>query len=74
MLGSETGCWPVDPADVKRLGRLAPGKLFLVRTSEQGRGESSRTTRSSARLPGSSPRATGTATTSCTSTTSSRHT
>jgi glutamate synthase domain-containing protein 2/glutamate synthase domain-containing protein 1/glutamate synthase domain-containing protein 3 len=30
MLGSETGMLPVDPADVVRLGRLAPGKLFLV--------------------------------------------
>jgi glutamate synthase domain-containing protein 2/glutamate synthase domain-containing protein 1/glutamate synthase domain-containing protein 3 len=30
ILGSEAGMLPVDPADVKRLGRLAPGKLFLV--------------------------------------------
>ncbi|MDX6732080.1 MAG: glutamate synthase large chain, partial [Baekduia sp.] len=30
MLGSETGMLPVDPADIVRLGRLAPGKLFLV--------------------------------------------
>src|SRR4051812_35477554 len=36
MLGSETGMLPVDPANVKRLGRLAPGKLFLV-DLEQGR-------------------------------------
>ncbi len=36
MLGSETGMLPVEPADVKRLGRLAPGKLFLV-DLEQGR-------------------------------------
>jgi glutamate synthase domain-containing protein 2/glutamate synthase domain-containing protein 1/glutamate synthase domain-containing protein 3 len=36
MLGSETGMLPVDPATVKRLGRLAPGKLFLV-DLEQGR-------------------------------------
>src|SRR3954447_2851988 len=36
MLGSETGMLRVDPANVKRLGRLAPGKLFLV-DLEQGR-------------------------------------
>src|SRR3954471_22711476 len=36
MLGSETGMLPVEPANVKRLGRLAPGKLFLV-DLEQGR-------------------------------------
>ncbi|HEX5925910.1 MAG TPA: glutamate synthase large subunit [Baekduia sp.] len=30
MLGSETGMLPVSPGDVVRLGRLAPGKLFLV--------------------------------------------
>ncbi|MFL5843984.1 MAG: glutamate synthase central domain-containing protein, partial [Solirubrobacteraceae bacterium] len=36
MLGSETGMLPVAPADVKRLGRLAPGKLFLV-DLEEGR-------------------------------------
>jgi glutamate synthase domain-containing protein 2/glutamate synthase domain-containing protein 1/glutamate synthase domain-containing protein 3 len=30
ILGSEAGMLPVDPVDVKRLGRLAPGKLFLV--------------------------------------------
>jgi glutamate synthase domain-containing protein 2/glutamate synthase domain-containing protein 1/glutamate synthase domain-containing protein 3 len=36
MLGSETGMLPVAPEDVKRLGRLAPGKLFLV-DLEQGR-------------------------------------
>ncbi len=30
MLGSETGMLPVAPGDVVRLGRLAPGKLFLV--------------------------------------------
>ncbi|HEY6762583.1 MAG TPA: glutamate synthase large subunit [Baekduia sp.] len=30
MLGSETGMLPVKPEDVVRLGRLAPGKLFLV--------------------------------------------
>jgi glutamate synthase domain-containing protein 2/glutamate synthase domain-containing protein 3 len=30
MLGSETGMLPVKPEDVARLGRLAPGKLFLV--------------------------------------------
>src|SRR3954447_20196613 len=36
MLGSETGMLQVDPANVKRLGRLAPGKLFLV-DLEQGR-------------------------------------
>jgi glutamate synthase (NADPH/NADH) large chain/glutamate synthase (ferredoxin) len=30
MLGSETGMLPVEPSDVVRLGRLAPGKLFLV--------------------------------------------
>ncbi len=28
MLGSETGMLRVEPQDVKRLGRLAPGKLF----------------------------------------------
>jgi len=30
MLGSETGMLPVAPEHVVRLGRLAPGKLFLV--------------------------------------------
>jgi glutamate synthase (NADPH/NADH) large chain/glutamate synthase (ferredoxin) len=30
MLGSETGMLPVAPGDIVRLGRLAPGKLFLV--------------------------------------------
>jgi glutamate synthase domain-containing protein 2/glutamate synthase domain-containing protein 1/glutamate synthase domain-containing protein 3 len=30
ILGSEAGMLPQDPANVKRLGRLAPGKLFLV--------------------------------------------
>src|SRR6185369_7985486 len=30
MLGSETGMLPLAPEDVVRLGRLAPGKLFLV--------------------------------------------
>ena len=34
MLGSETGMLPVAPEDVKRLGRLAPGKLFLVDLQE----------------------------------------
>src|SRR3954469_23181419 len=36
VLGSETGVLNVDPANVKRLGRLQPGKLFLV-DLEQGR-------------------------------------
>ena len=36
VLGSETGMLPILPADVKRLGRLAPGKLFLV-DLEKGR-------------------------------------
>jgi glutamate synthase domain-containing protein 2/glutamate synthase domain-containing protein 1/glutamate synthase domain-containing protein 3 len=30
ILGSEAGMLPVEPGNVKRLGRLAPGKLFLV--------------------------------------------
>jgi glutamate synthase domain-containing protein 2/glutamate synthase domain-containing protein 1/glutamate synthase domain-containing protein 3 len=30
MLGSETGMLPLRPEEVVRLGRLAPGKLFLV--------------------------------------------
>jgi glutamate synthase domain-containing protein 2/glutamate synthase domain-containing protein 1/glutamate synthase domain-containing protein 3 len=30
MLGSETGMLPLAPEEVVRLGRLAPGKLFLV--------------------------------------------
>ena len=30
VLGSETGMLRVEPEEVKRLGRLAPGKLFLV--------------------------------------------
>ena len=30
MLGSETGMLPLKPEEVVRLGRLAPGKLFLV--------------------------------------------
>jgi glutamate synthase domain-containing protein 2/glutamate synthase domain-containing protein 1/glutamate synthase domain-containing protein 3 len=36
ILGSEAGMLPVAPPDVKRLGRLAPGKLFLV-DLEKGR-------------------------------------
>jgi glutamate synthase (NADPH/NADH) large chain/glutamate synthase (ferredoxin) len=36
ILGSEAGMLPIDPKDVKRLGRLAPGKLFLV-DLEKGR-------------------------------------
>ena len=36
VLGSEAGLLSIDPANVKRLGRLAPGKLFLV-DLEQGR-------------------------------------
>ena len=36
VLGSEAGMLPIEPADVKRLGRLAPGKLFLV-DLEKGR-------------------------------------
>ncbi|HWC26553.1 MAG TPA: glutamate synthase central domain-containing protein, partial [Solirubrobacteraceae bacterium] len=30
VLGSEAGMLPIDAANIKRLGRLAPGKLFLV--------------------------------------------
>jgi glutamate synthase (NADPH/NADH) large chain/glutamate synthase (ferredoxin) len=30
MLGSETGMLPIEPHEVVRLGRLAPGKLFLI--------------------------------------------
>ncbi|MDQ3240440.1 MAG: glutamate synthase large subunit [Actinomycetota bacterium] len=30
ILGSEAGLLPIKPEDVKRLGRLQPGKLFLV--------------------------------------------
>ncbi|MCK9250247.1 MAG: glutamate synthase large subunit [Solirubrobacteraceae bacterium] len=30
ILGSETGMLDVEPANIERLGRLAPGKLFLV--------------------------------------------
>jgi glutamate synthase (NADPH/NADH) large chain/glutamate synthase (ferredoxin) len=36
VLGSEAGLLDIDPANVARLGRLAPGKLFLV-DLEQGR-------------------------------------
>ncbi|MGX6447080.1 glutamate synthase large subunit [Patulibacter sp. S7RM1-6] len=36
VLGSETGMLDIDPANIERLGRLAPGKLFLV-DLEQGR-------------------------------------
>jgi glutamate synthase (NADPH/NADH) large chain/glutamate synthase (ferredoxin) len=36
VLGSETGMLSVDPSNVKRLGRLQPGKLFLI-DLEQGR-------------------------------------
>jgi len=36
VLGSEAGMLAIDPADVKRLGRLQPGKIFLV-DLEQGR-------------------------------------
>jgi glutamate synthase (NADPH/NADH) large chain/glutamate synthase (ferredoxin) len=36
VLGSETGMLSVDPGNVKRLGRLQPGKLFLI-DLEQGR-------------------------------------
>ncbi|MEI2703404.1 MAG: glutamate synthase large subunit [Baekduia sp.] len=35
-LGSETGMLPIEPEEVVALGRLAPGKLFLV-DLEQGR-------------------------------------
>jgi glutamate synthase (NADPH/NADH) large chain/glutamate synthase (ferredoxin) len=30
VLGSEAGLLPITPAEIKRLGRLQPGKLFLV--------------------------------------------
>jgi glutamate synthase domain-containing protein 2/glutamate synthase domain-containing protein 1/glutamate synthase domain-containing protein 3 len=30
VLGSEAGLLPIKPAEIKRLGRLQPGKLFLV--------------------------------------------
>jgi glutamate synthase (NADPH/NADH) large chain/glutamate synthase (ferredoxin) len=30
ILGSETGMLPLEPSNIERLGRLAPGKLFLV--------------------------------------------
>ena len=36
VLGSETGMLDIEPGNVKRLGRLQPGKLFLV-DLEQGR-------------------------------------
>ena len=36
VLGSESGMLAIDPANVKRLGRLQPGKIFLV-DLEQGR-------------------------------------
>ena len=36
VLGSETGMLNIEPGNVKRLGRLQPGKLFLV-DLEQGR-------------------------------------
>jgi len=36
ILGSETGLLDIPPGDVRRLGRLQPGKLFLV-DLEQGR-------------------------------------
>src|SRR3954451_515896 len=36
VLGSEAGLLPIAPARVKRLGRLQPGKIFLV-DLEQGR-------------------------------------
>jgi glutamate synthase domain-containing protein 2/glutamate synthase domain-containing protein 1/glutamate synthase domain-containing protein 3 len=36
ILGSEAGMLPIAPSEVKRLGRLAPGKLFLV-DLEKGR-------------------------------------
>ncbi len=36
VLGSETGMLGIEPGNVKRLGRLQPGKLFLV-DLEQGR-------------------------------------
>jgi glutamate synthase (NADPH/NADH) large chain/glutamate synthase (ferredoxin) len=66
ILGSEAGMLAVPPERVKRLGRLAPGKLFLV---DLGRGGSSRTRRSRSRWPRPSPTGAGTPTTSCTSTT-----
>ncbi len=36
VLGSESGMLAIDPTNVKRLGRLQPGKIFLV-DLEQGR-------------------------------------
>ncbi|MEA2318904.1 MAG: glutamate synthase large chain, partial [Solirubrobacteraceae bacterium] len=36
VLGSETGMLSIDPGNVKRLGRLQPGKLFLI-DLEEGR-------------------------------------
>ncbi|MSW96607.1 MAG: glutamate synthase subunit alpha, partial [Actinobacteria bacterium] len=36
ILGSETGMLPIEPQDIVRLGRLQPGKVFLV-DLEQGR-------------------------------------
>ncbi len=36
VLGSEAGLLSIDPANVERLGRLAPGKLFLI-DLEEGR-------------------------------------
>src|SRR4051794_24245187 len=36
VLGSETGMLNIEPGNIKRLGRLQPGKLFLV-DLEQGR-------------------------------------
>jgi glutamate synthase domain-containing protein 2/glutamate synthase domain-containing protein 1/glutamate synthase domain-containing protein 3 len=34
ILGSETGMLDIEPTNVERLGRLAPGKLFLVDLAE----------------------------------------
>ena len=34
ILGSEAGMLPIKPGDVKRLGRLQPGKIFLVDLDE----------------------------------------
>ena len=36
VLGSETGLLPVEPSEVERLGRLQPGKLFMI-DLERGR-------------------------------------
>ena len=56
VVASEVGVLDIPPERVLRKGRLQPGRMFLVDTSQGG---SSATTRSSRRWPTPSPTASG---------------